>query len=121
MNSVTMDVGQGFIVLSAASIQPEAGRLLPWGRRCLVPHPADRIAGTPIVELARTLVFIPSVTNHEQSVADRTQERFRSIGSRSIPCLASPGPTARQKSICLVYANSPLTGERGSQSWAVLS
>ncbi len=43
-------------------------------------HPLDCVTKERIVELARTLVSIPSVTNQEQEIADWAYEHFRSLG-----------------------------------------
>jgi acetylornithine deacetylase/succinyl-diaminopimelate desuccinylase-like protein len=43
-------------------------------------HPLDHLKKERIVELARTLVSIPSVTNQEQEIADWAYDHFRSLG-----------------------------------------
>ena len=42
--------------------------------------PAGQISAARVAELARTLVTIPSVTNHEQQIADWVYERLRAMG-----------------------------------------
>jgi acetylornithine deacetylase len=45
-----------------------------------VPRLADSIKLTRLVELAQTLVAIPSITNQEHEIADWTYEHFKAIG-----------------------------------------
>ena len=43
-------------------------------------NPLNSISEERLVELASTLVSIPSITNQEEEIADWAYERFRAMG-----------------------------------------
>jgi len=47
-------------------------------------HPADSLKAARLVELAQTLVAIPSVTNEEHEIADWAYEHFKSMGLTAV-------------------------------------
>ncbi len=54
-------------------------------------HPAEGIAAKRVVELAQSLIAIPSITNQEQDIADWTYEQFKMLGLAGVQRLAVQG------------------------------
>ena len=63
---------------------------------------AEHLAADRIAALARTLISVLSITNHEQAIADWLYERFRALSLAGVQRLNA-------------------TGKEAIQSWAVLS